>query len=79
MFSALDTSERNEVYVYFNGNKLPESYHYTNYGGKSYIRSTGGREVTVAASARDTIYLRTGTMKDGFHQILFCVAFENEI
>ena len=78
MYSRLESGE-NRVYVYFNGNQLPESelvFTETDTGKK---RSTGGREVTVAASAGDTIYLKTAGMEDSYHDIYFCVAFENKI
>ena len=77
MFSKLDSGESNGGYIYFNNNALSESRHLTSHFGSNYMRSTAGREVTLAATAGDTIYFKTSTMKDAYNDIYFCVAFEH--
>ena len=78
MRSGVDNGEFNYGYIYFNGNQLEESQHYTSFGGSSgSVYSTGGREVTLEARAGDTIHFKTHTMNDYYHHIYFCVAFEH--
>merc|ERR1711971_140108 len=78
LFSRVHSNEDNQVYVYFNGNQLWESVHYTHSSSGTDFHS-GGREVTVSAGNGDTIYLKTGTMERHVETIYFCVAFENKI
>ena len=75
---AVYTDQKDDLmaWIYFNGNKLQESFHYT-FSGTGTNRETGSREVTLAAKVGNTIDLRTGTMQNWFHTIYFCVAFEH--
>ena len=69
-----DSWDTNVAYLYLNDGKLEESRHRT-YTGISEVQSTGGREVTLEASAGDTIYLRTTEMESLYNNIYYCAEY----
>ena len=74
----MDKGEFLRGYIYLNNKHLPESELYTSYTGSTgRVRSNGGREVSLAVTAGDTIYFKTTTMKGYYGDIYFCVEFEH--
>ena len=74
LISHLDSEEQNDCYLVINGDQLGETSHYT-YSETGLARSTGGRVVTVEASAGDKIEIRTALMHGRFWRILYCSEF----
>ena len=72
--SRVDSAEQNIAWLYINGDNLNETSHVTH---SSYYRvnSTGGRMVTVEASAGDKIEIRTTRMEGEYWQILYCAEY----
>jgi len=64
--------EWNTAYLYLNDQQLPETDHYSQSGA---VSSTGGRVVTLEASAGDEIEIRTTSMDGSYGQILYCAEF----
>ena len=64
----------NIVFLFFNGKKLMETEHST-YSDGGRTDSTGGRVVTLEASAGDTIYLRTTTMDGKYYHVNYCAEY----
>ena len=66
--SNLENEKTNIAIIYHNEKEVVETYHHT-YAGKDPVSSTGGREVTLDASAGDTISLRTRQFENTFNRI----------
>ena len=63
--------DQNRAYLYINGNQLDETEYWT-YSESGLVCSTGGRVLTLEASAGDKIEVRT-TRVDGYHyNVLYC-------
>ena len=60
--------------IYFNGNRLWETYHQT-YSGLYKQISTGGRQTFLEASAGSTIYLNLNKVDGNWQHISFCVEY----
>ena len=74
MYSRVDSGDSNYCFLYLNGEQLTETYHWTS-SETGLVRSTGGRVVTVEASAGDRIEIRA-TVMDGFYiSILYCAEY----
>ena len=74
LISNVDSWEYNFAYLFHNGNKLYNSQLGTSSGsGEMYF--TGGRVVTLEASAGDTIEIRTTMMDGSYYRISFCVEY----
>ena len=74
MKSKTNGGEWNIVFLFFNGTKMMETEHST-YSDGGRTDSTGGRVVTLEASAGDTIYLRTTRMDGDYVRIIFCAEY----
>ena len=76
MRSQAPYAKANWAYLYLNGEWLGTSTaHYTYYNGPGMVDLTGGRVVTLEASAGDHIDLRATEMGGSFFYINFCVEF----
>ena len=73
-YSEVDSGEINLAFIYLNGEPVPESRYYTYINGARVI-STGGREVTLEASAGDTITLHTSALDRYIAGVLTCFSF----
>ena len=74
LVSGVDSGESNWAVLYINGQLLPETRHNT-YSGSGEVVSTGGRVVTLEASAGDRIEIRTDIMDGGYFDILYCAEY----
>ena len=74
MRSQVYSGEHNICYLYINGEELTESDHHT-YIQPGSVSYTGGRVVTLEASAGDKIEIRTYRMDDWYHNILYCAEY----
>ena len=72
--SSVDSGDGNFAYLYINGNQLSETLHET-YSESGGVSSTGGREVTLEASAGDKIEVKTTTLDGNYWNILYCAEF----
>ena len=72
--SRVFSDEGNINYLYINGNQLPETLHDTS-SASGVVRSTGGRVVTLEASAGDKIEIRVTDMNGSYYHIHFCAEF----
>ena len=74
MRSAVESGEYNLCYLFINGNLLLFTEHYT-YSENGNMGSTGGRVVTLEASAGDEIEVRTTHIGGDYLTISFCAEF----
>ena len=74
MWSWVDSGDENYCWLYLNGQRLTETRHKT-YTSSGEVQSTGGRVVTVEASAGDKIEIRADGMDDDYYEILYCAEF----
>ena len=72
--SWVDGGEINYSYLYINGNKLDETQHETR-SGSGWDSTTGGRVVTLEASAGDKIELRATSMSSRYYENLYCAEY----
>ena len=72
--SLVNSGETNYCYLYLNGDLLTETKHWT-YSETGQVMSTGGRVVTVEASAGDKIEVRAYEMDGYYYQILYCAEY----
>ena len=70
----MDSGDGNDCYLYLNGDQLDETRHGT-YSESGEVRSTGGRVVTLEASAGDKIEIRAITMDGSYWRILYCAEY----
>ena len=70
----MGSGEYNFCYLYLNGAQLDETKHHS-YSESGEVQSTGGRVVTVEASAGDKIKIRTTRMDDYYFRILYCAEY----
>jgi len=68
------SGELNYCYLYINGDQLDETRHYT-FSSSDQVDSTGGRDVTLEASAGDKIEIRADVMGGDFYRIIFCAEY----
>ena len=73
--SWVESGEENDCYLYLNGQRLSAETLHTTYTESGGVWSTGGRVVTLEASAADTIELRTITMNGSYRHIIFCAEY----
>ena len=78
MKSKVEAGCWNIVFLFFNGEKLEETEHST-YVDVGRTDSTGGRVVTLEASAGDTIYLRITRLDGRYFHINFCAEYVPKI
>ena len=74
MWSRVEIQKENAAYLYINGKQQLGTEH-TTYSASGVVYSTGGRVVTLEASAGDKIEIRTPRMGGEFEDILFCAEF----
>ena len=67
LYSFVDSGDNNWAYLHLNGDPLRETRHYT-YSQTGAVTSTGGRVVTLEASAGDQIEIRATTMGNNYYQ-----------
>ena len=72
--SWVDSEAINYCYLYINGEKLDETQHEQR-SGSGWDSTTGGRVVTVEASASDKIEIRADRMDGYYYQILYCAEY----
>ena len=66
--------DHNYVYLYHNGEQMPETQHDT-YSQSGSVYSTGGREILVTAQQGDTLTLGSGGVDNAFANILTCFEY----
>ena len=74
LYSWVNSGEVNYCYLFLNGEALPETDHTTS-SETGQVRSTGGRVVTLEASAGDKIDIRTDRMDRYYYDILYCAEY----
>ena len=74
MRTYVTSGDWNTAAIYFNGNRLMETYHQS-YSGLYKKYSTGGRETFLEARAGNTIYLGIDEVEGSFRYITFCVEY----
>ena len=74
MQSWVDSEEENWAHLYINGDQQLEASHDTS-SGNGWVRSTGGRLVTLEASTGDTMEIRTTNMGGYYYYIYFCAEY----
>ena len=75
MLSRVNDADHNYCYLFINGERLDETSHFTYTGSGTVMRSTGGRVLTLEASARDKIEVRTGRVDGSYGYILYCAEY----
>ena len=70
----MHSKDGNTAYLYINDAKLDETYHGT-YSETGQVDSTGGRVVTVEASAGDKIEIRADKMDHAYYLFLYCAEY----
>ena len=74
MWSSVYSGDYNWAYLYHNGEKMPETQHWTG-SDSGTVWSTGGREILVTAQQGDTLTLRSGGLDYGFYHFLTCFEY----
>ena len=74
LWSYVGSGENNWAYIFVNGEQVIESEHRT-YSSSGSVISTGGREVTLEASAGDSITLHTSALDRYIAGVLTCFSF----
>ena len=75
MRSVVNSGDGNFCYLYINGARLYETQHYTYSESDGEMVSTGGRVVTLEASAGDNIEIRATRMDGIYYEILYCAEY----
>ena len=75
MGSTVNSWNSNLSFLYINGGLLDESSRYRTFSETGQVLSTGGRVVTVEASAGDKIEIRATTVDGSYWRIIFCAEF----
>ena len=73
--SNVGRGEGNYSWLSLNGNQLQESQYVTFIESDGLARSTGGRVLTLEASAGDTIEMKTGAIDHDYRYIILCVNY----
>ena len=72
--SRQDSGERNQAWLFLNGEKIEESNHRTYYtGSDGRVGSLGSRSLYIRLETDDTIDLRTGRLDGSLYDITFCL------
>ena len=71
--SQTHSGESNTAYLYLNGQRIEESYHFTSYYGQVYVESLGSRTLYMRLQEADTLCLATGKIGWGFYDINLCL------
>ena len=74
MYSRVDSGDYNYSYLYRNGQELYETFHDT-FSGSGEVRSTGGRMVTLEASAGDQLAIVATKMDGSYWYIMYCAEY----
>ena len=74
MRSRVNSGTGNFCYLYLNGVRQSETIHYS-YSESGQMYSTGGRIMTLEASAGDEIEIRATGMIGGYYDILYCAEY----
>ena len=72
--SQVGTDQSNHCYLAINGHQLGETLHFT-LSQSDQVLSTGGRVVTLEASAGDKIEMEITRMDGNYWDILYCAEF----
>ena len=72
--SSVHIKEGNTAWLFLNGNQLDETEHNA-YSTSGTVSSTGGRVVTLEASAGDQIEIRVTAMDGSFKNIYVCAEY----
>ena len=73
MESRVDGGNHNYCYLYINGEQQPETSQ--TYSESRVVTSTGGRVVTLEASAGDQIEIRAPQMDGIYRYVLYCAEY----
>ena len=74
--SQVDSGDQNFLRLTLNGRLLgPETQHHTYNTGSGEVISTGGRVVTLEASAGDMIEIRAPQMDGIYRYVLYCAEY----
>ena len=71
--SQTHSGESNTAYLYLNGQRIEESYHFTFYSGQGYVDSLGARTLYMRLEEGDTLSLTTGKIGWGLYDINLCL------
>ena len=74
LWSLTHSGQSNTAWLHLNGQALEETYHRT-YSSTGSVYATGGREVTLEASAGETLELRATYMSGFYFQIIYCAEY----
>ena len=74
LYSHVDSGDENRCYLFLNGQELHETEHST-WSTSGTVGSTGGRVLTMEASAGDQIEIRTDIMDGYYYHILYCAEY----
>ena len=74
MNSLVNGGDRNYAYLSINGDLLYKTWHETS-SDVGWVSSTGGRVVTLEASAGDKIEVTANYMQGSYNNILYCVEY----
>ena len=74
MLSYVNSTETNIGHLYHNDVVLEESRHKT-HSSSGLVACTGGRELTLKASAGDSISLKTSAMDGDYWRVMTCFEF----
>ena len=74
MRSRVNSGTGNFCYLYLNGVRQSETIHYS-YSESGQMYSTGGRIMTLEASAGDEIEIRATHLGGNYRFILFCAEY----
>ena len=74
MRSRVDSGEDNRAWINVNGRSVYETEYYTS-SSSGVVTSTGGRELTLQASAGDSITLETNRLDGYFYEVQTCFDF----
>ena len=74
MWSRVEIQKENAAYLYINGKQQLGTEH-TTYSASGVVYSTGGRVVTLEASAGDKIEIKATIMEGIYRRILYCAEY----
>ena len=77
LFSDPEPGDYNWIYLYKNGQQIPETRHYNGHSedGAGYMGFTGGRNVFLSLDAGDTVELRPEHLGEITRRILICYEY----
>ena len=76
LYSTPDPGNTNAVFLYKNGEQIPESIHTAGHmGGSGHMWFTGGRTVLLSLDVGDTLWLQTEYNNEPSQKILICYEY----